>query len=140
MSQAKKALRALKGLVKLQALIRGHLVRKQARATLRRMQALLMAQTRVRAQRMRMLEEEDHAAAAAPVDRRSPPPRPPWNLFVQFFLWQTCTTAVLPCSPLRIYDEVACQRAPSFSFLPFGIPPRTSSAISKLTDPKAKVS
>ncbi|XP_037487277.1 protein IQ-DOMAIN 14-like [Triticum dicoccoides] len=69
---ARKALCALRGLVKLQALIRGHLVRKQARATLRRMQALLMAQTRVRAQRMRMLEEEDHAAAAAPVDRRSP--------------------------------------------------------------------
>ncbi|KAI4964007.1 hypothetical protein ZWY2020_008491 [Hordeum vulgare] len=68
---ARKALCALRGLVKLQALIRGHLVRKQARATLRRMQALLMAQTRVRAQRMRMLEDEDHATAA-PVDRRSP--------------------------------------------------------------------
>lgn len=73
MVQARKALCALRGLVKLQALIRGHLVRKQARATLRRMQALLMAQTRLRAQRMRMLEDEDHAAAAAaPVDRRSP--------------------------------------------------------------------
>jgi hypothetical protein len=57
--QARKALCALRGLVKLQALIRGHLVRKQARATLRRMQALLMAQTRLRAQRMRMLEDED---------------------------------------------------------------------------------
>uniref|UniRef100_A0A8I6YNV2 DUF4005 domain-containing protein n=1 Tax=Hordeum vulgare subsp. vulgare TaxID=112509 RepID=A0A8I6YNV2_HORVV len=68
---ARKALCALRGLVKLQALIRGHLVRKEDRATLRRMQALLMAQTRVRAQRMRMLEDEDHAAAA-PVDRRSP--------------------------------------------------------------------
>ncbi|KAE8794258.1 protein IQ-DOMAIN 14-like [Hordeum vulgare] len=68
---ARKALCALRGLVKLQALIRGHLVRKQARATLRRLQALLMAQTRVHAQRMRMLEDEDHAAAA-PVDRWSP--------------------------------------------------------------------
>ncbi|CAM0958256.1 unnamed protein product [Alopecurus aequalis] len=68
---ARKALCALRGLVKLQALIRGQLVRKQAHATLRRMQALLMAQTRLRAQRMSMLEDEDHDAAAA-VDRRSP--------------------------------------------------------------------
>uniref|UniRef100_A0ACD5W1W9 Uncharacterized protein n=2 Tax=Avena sativa TaxID=4498 RepID=A0ACD5W1W9_AVESA len=69
---ARKALCALRGLVKLQALIRGHLVRKQARATLRRMQALLMAQARLRAQRMRMLEEEDHAAAVAAADCRTP--------------------------------------------------------------------
>uniref|UniRef100_A0ACD5VPI2 Uncharacterized protein n=2 Tax=Avena sativa TaxID=4498 RepID=A0ACD5VPI2_AVESA len=69
---ARKALCALRGLVKLQALIRGHLVRKQARATLRRMQALLMAQTRLRAQRMRMLEDEDHAAAVAAADCRTP--------------------------------------------------------------------
>ncbi|KAI5010797.1 hypothetical protein ZWY2020_012934 [Hordeum vulgare] len=68
---ARKALCALRGLVKLQALIRGHLVKKQARATLRRLQDLLMAQTGVRAQRMRMLEDEDHAAAA-PVDHWSP--------------------------------------------------------------------
>lgn len=69
---ARKALCALRGLVKLQALIRGHLVRKQAQATLRRMQALLMAQTRVRAQRMRMLEDEDNTAAVSAVDRWSP--------------------------------------------------------------------
>lgn len=71
--QARKALCALRGLVKLQALIRGHLVRKQATATLRRMQALLLAQSRLRAQRMRMLED-DHAAhpAAAHARRRSP--------------------------------------------------------------------
>lgn len=68
MLQARKALCALRGLVKLQALIRGHLVRKQASATLRRMQALLMAQTRLRAQRMRMLDY-DHAPAP---ERRSP--------------------------------------------------------------------
>uniref|UniRef100_A0A0E0EXZ9 DUF4005 domain-containing protein n=1 Tax=Oryza meridionalis TaxID=40149 RepID=A0A0E0EXZ9_9ORYZ len=56
---ARKALCALRGLVKLQALIRGNLVRKQATATLRRMQALLVAQARLRAQRVRMLEEEE---------------------------------------------------------------------------------
>ncbi|KAG2538007.1 uncharacterized protein LOC120687629 [Panicum virgatum] len=71
---ARKALCALRGLVKLQALIRGQLVRRQATATLRRMQALVDAQSRLRAQRARMVEA-DHgaaAAAAAAYQRRSP--------------------------------------------------------------------
>ncbi|KAG8370257.1 hypothetical protein BUALT_Bualt14G0098100 [Buddleja alternifolia] len=54
---ARKALNALKGLVKLQALVRGHLVRKQAKATFRCMQSLLAVQARARAQRLRMAEE-----------------------------------------------------------------------------------
>ncbi|RWW77848.1 hypothetical protein BHE74_00013964 [Ensete ventricosum] len=55
--QARKALCALRGLVKLQALVRGHLVRKQAAATLLRIQALVTAQGRARA---RMAAEESH--------------------------------------------------------------------------------
>lgn len=56
---ARKALNALKGLVKLQALIRGHLVRKQAAATLRCMEALITAQARARAQRLRMAGDQE---------------------------------------------------------------------------------
>lgn len=51
--QARKALRALKGLVKLQAVVRGYFVRKQAAATLHSMQALIRVQAIVRARKTR---------------------------------------------------------------------------------------
>lgn len=51
---ARKALGALKGLVKLQALIRGHNVRKQAKMTLQCMQSLVRVQTQVCDQRRRL--------------------------------------------------------------------------------------
>lgn len=55
---AKKALRALKGLVKLQARVRGYLVRRQAAETLHSMQALMRAQATVRRQKAILQNEE----------------------------------------------------------------------------------
>ncbi|KAK8612358.1 hypothetical protein V6N13_092474 [Hibiscus sabdariffa] len=53
---ARKALRALKGIVKLQAIIRGTAVRRQAMTTLKCLQSIVNIQSRVRAKRFRMAE------------------------------------------------------------------------------------
>lgn len=58
---SRRALRALKALVKLQALVRGHIVRKQDTERLLQMQAALRARTRARALRAQIHESSQSA-------------------------------------------------------------------------------
>ncbi|OIV93929.1 hypothetical protein TanjilG_05632 [Lupinus angustifolius] len=61
---ARKALRALKGLVKLQALVRGHIERKQqAKMRVKRMQAHLQAQARFCAGRAQIMQTPFHSTS-----------------------------------------------------------------------------
>ncbi|XWS07902.1 hypothetical protein CRYUN_Cryun41cG0032300 [Craigia yunnanensis] len=54
---ARRALRALRGLVRLKSLIQGQSVKRQATTTLRCMQTLARVQSQIRARRLRMSEE-----------------------------------------------------------------------------------
>ena len=55
--QAKRALRALRGLVRLKSLMEGPVVKRQAASTLRCMQTLSRVQCQIRTRRIRMTEE-----------------------------------------------------------------------------------
>lgn len=56
-SQARRALRALRGLVRLKSMIQGQSVKRQAATTLKCMQTLARVQSQIRERRIRMSEE-----------------------------------------------------------------------------------
>lgn len=70
---------ALKGLVKIQALVRGHLVRKQTSATLRGMHALMAIQVRARIHRLQAAQEADMLLTK----HSSRPPRIPRDIHLR---------------------------------------------------------
>ncbi|KAK6936417.1 IQ motif, EF-hand binding site [Dillenia turbinata] len=79
---ARRALRALKALVKLQALVRGHIVRKQMADMLRRMQTLVKVQAQARASRTQS-SEPSHFSSKSSLSSLHPGPATP-KIYDQF--------------------------------------------------------
>ncbi|KAF3433021.1 hypothetical protein FNV43_RR24123 [Rhamnella rubrinervis] len=78
---ARRALRALKALVKLQALVRGHIVRKQTADMLRRMHTLVRVQTRARASRTHISELLHSSSMSSSLPNHPVPESPDKNAY-----------------------------------------------------------
>ncbi|TMX00443.1 hypothetical protein EJD97_000819 [Solanum chilense] len=102
---ARRAFRALKGIIRLQALIRGHLVRRQAVATLRCMQAIVRIQALARGRRIRLLDPRHQLLRKYSFEELKYPEQRPAKLTVYAFP-RKLLVAVPTAMPLSLqYDE-----------------------------------
>ncbi|CAN4082573.1 unnamed protein product [Withania somnifera] len=102
---ARRAFRALKGIISLQALIRGHLVRRQAVATLRCMQAIVRIQALARGRRVRILDPEHQLLGKYSFQELKDPEQRPVKLTAYAFP-RKLLVAVPTAMPLSLqYDE-----------------------------------
>ncbi|KAK1258983.1 Protein IQ-DOMAIN 31 [Acorus gramineus] len=97
---ARRAFRALKGIIRLQALIRGHLVRRQAIATLRSTQAIVKLQALFRGRRARLSDshlKKTRSLGSLGLSQSSRKEKLTANVFVRKLLSSSSTAM-----PLRI--------------------------------------
>lgn len=105
---ARRALRALKALVKLQALVRGHIVRKQTADMLRRMQTLVRLQAQARASRVCM---SDHLHSGKPSLFYHPVPEDHEHPLRAYSTKFDASSILKRCSSNANFREIGPQRA-----------------------------